>query len=350
VQEEAKPGFCALCARPLTEAELGAGTTLCAEHARPPRDDRPAAALVAAVPAATDATTAGAGQDEAAPADYAGFWPRAGAYVIDYIFSNVAGFVVLFAAAFIAILSAVRSGEIVLQEDRDTIVLIGVVTAALGAAVVSTLYFWLGDAWGGTPGKRLVGLSCVDERTGGDIGAGRGFMRFLVSMLGAVAFYIGWLWCIWDAKKQTWHDRAAGSVVVVSVPEPAGPRPWYRGMVGVAASALGAWLFVALVVGIVSGNVVGRNPEARLSGQQLDPGDCIRYLRNGYVPVGCDADHDAEVLQTYEMEGADGSYPNEAAIAGFASQHCSVSTTYYTFPTEDTWRIGDRRIACLLER
>jgi uncharacterized RDD family membrane protein YckC len=347
VQEDAKPGFCELCARPLTGAERALGATRCAEHARPPRDDRPAAPLVAITPAATDAAVAGPGQEEAAPADYAGFWPRAGAYVIDYVFTNVASFAVLIAAAFITVLAADRTGDIVLREDQDAILLIAVVTGAFGATVVSTLYFWLGDAWGGTPGKRLVGLSVVDERAGGDIGLARGFVRFLVSMLGAAAFYVGWLWCIWDARKQAWHDKAARSVVVASVAQPAGPRPWRRGMVGVAAAALGAWLFVALVVG---GSVVGRNPEARLSGQQLNPGDCIRYLRNGYVPVGCDADHDAEVLQTYEMDGADGSYPNEAAIAGFASQHCSVSTTYYTFPTEDTWRIGDRRIACLLER
>ena len=27
--------------------------------------------------------------------------------------------------------------------------------------------------------------------------------------------YLAYLWVIWDAKNQTWHDKAAGSVVVV---------------------------------------------------------------------------------------------------------------------------------------
>jgi uncharacterized RDD family membrane protein YckC len=356
-------GTCELCGRSLSEAERTFGVTRCAEHAaeRPeppslpateaaPPSSGPPAQPVPAVAEGAPAEDTQLAPTVAAPVDYADFWPRVGAYVIDYIFSNVAGVVALFAAAFIAILAADRSGDIVLQEDQDTLVVIGVVTGALGAAVVSVLYFWLGDAWGGTPGKRLVGLGVVDAGTGGKIGLSRGFLRFLVMTLGAVTLYIGWLWCIWDKKKQTWHDKAAGSVVVASGPEPGEPRPWYRGMIGVAAGALAACLFIALVIGIVSGNVVGRNPEARLSGQQLDPGDCIRYSGNSFAPVECDAEHDGEVLQTFEMEEGDGSYPNEAAIDRFAAQHCSVSTTSIAFPTEDTWRIGDRRVACIIQR
>jgi uncharacterized RDD family membrane protein YckC len=30
---------------------------------------------------------------------------------------------------------------------------------------------------------------------------------------GAVVL-IGFLWMIWDREKQTWHDKAAGSVVI----------------------------------------------------------------------------------------------------------------------------------------
>jgi uncharacterized RDD family membrane protein YckC len=29
-----------------------------------------------------------------------------------------------------------------------------------------------------------------------------------------VVFFIGYLWMLWDSNKQTWHDKAAGSVPI----------------------------------------------------------------------------------------------------------------------------------------
>jgi uncharacterized RDD family membrane protein YckC len=35
-----------------------------------------------------------------------------------------------------------------------------------------------------------------------------------VSIVSAIVFLLGYLWMLWDPEKQTWHDKAAGSVVV----------------------------------------------------------------------------------------------------------------------------------------
>ncbi len=54
----------------------------------------------------------------------------------------------------------------------------------------------------------------IDFGYGGPIGNGRGFIRNLVRVLSWFVFGLGYLWMLWDREKQTWHDKAAGTVVV----------------------------------------------------------------------------------------------------------------------------------------
>jgi uncharacterized RDD family membrane protein YckC len=35
-----------------------------------------------------------------------------------------------------------------------------------------------------------------------------------VAIFSGLVLLLGYLWAIWDANKQTWHDKAAGSFVV----------------------------------------------------------------------------------------------------------------------------------------
>jgi uncharacterized RDD family membrane protein YckC len=78
------------------------------------------------------------------------------------------------------------------------------------------VYFALleGGTRGQTLGKRLFGLRVIDLAHGGPIGNSRGFIRNIVRVLSWVAFGLGYLWMLWDREKQTWHDKAAGTVVV----------------------------------------------------------------------------------------------------------------------------------------
>jgi uncharacterized RDD family membrane protein YckC len=72
------------------------------------------------------------------------------------------------------------------------------------------------NANGGTLGKRAVGLRLEDAETGEDIGYPRALVRYIVGIASGLALLLGYLWNIWDDKKQTWHDKAAGSVVVIA--------------------------------------------------------------------------------------------------------------------------------------
>lgn len=68
-----------------------------------------------------------------------------------------------------------------------------------------------GQPWG----ARIVGIKVIDERTGQPIGFGRALGRTLfANIISANVFYLGYLWMLWDDKKQTWQDKVVNSVVV----------------------------------------------------------------------------------------------------------------------------------------
>ena len=81
-----------------------------------------------------------------------------------------------------------------------------------------------GSEHGQTVGKRLLKIRTIDAGTGGMLGVTRGLGRAGISAL--LQFISGFsllltlpslldvLWPLWDPQRQTWHDKAAGSVVV----------------------------------------------------------------------------------------------------------------------------------------
>jgi uncharacterized RDD family membrane protein YckC len=77
-----------------------------------------------------------------------------------------------------------------------------------------------GGPSGQTVGKRALHIRVVDFNTGGPIGYGRAFVRYLVESILSGIFFLGYLWMLWDREKQTWQDKASSSVVV---PESAYP-------------------------------------------------------------------------------------------------------------------------------
>ena len=63
-------------------------------------------------------------------------------------------------------------------------------------------------------GKQLVGLRLLDERTMAPMGAGMSFVRELAHTLDGF-FYVGYLWPLWDDKRQTFADKVCRTVVAV---------------------------------------------------------------------------------------------------------------------------------------
>ncbi len=69
-------------------------------------------------------------------------------------------------------------------------------------------------AQGWTPGSRLTRTRIVRLQDGSVPGMRWGVMRSAGSVISETALILGYLWVLWDPRRQTWHDKIAGTVVV----------------------------------------------------------------------------------------------------------------------------------------
>jgi len=93
------------------------------------------------------------------------------------------------------------------------------IAVVLGIAAVVGVLLYHGKLEGGpsgqTLGKKALGIKVVDANTGGPIGTGRAIGRFLFAqIISGSLCWLGYLWNIWDDRKQTWHDKVTSAVVV----------------------------------------------------------------------------------------------------------------------------------------
>lgn len=125
--------------------------------------------------------------DESRLRDYAGFWQRLLAVLIDwlivFVVSTPVSLLFYRAAPFMPLLAA-----------------------------LAVLAFW--RYCGATPGKLAVGVKIVDARTGQPAPTGRLVLRFVCYLVSAAPLYLGFLWIAFDRRKQGWHDKIAGTVVI----------------------------------------------------------------------------------------------------------------------------------------
>jgi uncharacterized RDD family membrane protein YckC len=67
---------------------------------------------------------------------------------------------------------------------------------------------------GQTVGKQALGIR-ITNLQGGPISAGQAWGRSLfASLISKNLLYLGYLWMLWDAMRQTWHDKVAGTLVL----------------------------------------------------------------------------------------------------------------------------------------
>ena len=169
-----------------------------------------------------------------APA-YAGFGSRLGALILDGLLLAVPGVIlaiVILASVFSSIDFATFDGTFTGDVQRD--LQRRVIAAQLLGATLALAYYTLTIGISGqTIGGRIVGIRVIrtDGRSLTMSGAliralvGVGLYNALsimggfvpaVSFLSFILFLLGYLWMLWDSQKQTWHDKAASSIVVRS--------------------------------------------------------------------------------------------------------------------------------------
>jgi uncharacterized RDD family membrane protein YckC len=131
--------------------------------------------------------------------DYAGFWLRAVALLIDWlVVAVVYGTLVVIAAKFFSLEQPFPAA----WEIVSTLVL-----------AASVLFFW--RFYGATPGKIAVAARIVDAETGQAPSTGRLIVRLVSYIVSALPFYLGFFWAAFDRRKQAWHDKIAGTVVIL---------------------------------------------------------------------------------------------------------------------------------------
>jgi uncharacterized RDD family membrane protein YckC len=74
-------------------------------------------------------------------------------------------------------------------------------------------YFWSAAGKGQTLGSRALNIRVV-KTDGSHLDYFGAFLRYIGFVIACVVFFIGVIWAAFDAQRQGWHDKIAGTYVV----------------------------------------------------------------------------------------------------------------------------------------
>jgi uncharacterized RDD family membrane protein YckC len=146
--------------------------------------------------------------------EYVGFWARFGASIIDSI---------LIIAITFPLLHMIYGSQ---YWDSEEFIL-GVPDFVISwiFPVIATILFWIYKS--ATPGKMALKARVVDAKTGNTLTVQQSIIRYIGYYISLIPLGLGYFWVAWDKKKQSFHDKLAGTVVI---------RPINRGVENVSFS------------------------------------------------------------------------------------------------------------------
>ena len=128
--------------------------------------------------------------------NYAGFGIRFVAYLVDVIILMV----IVFVIGFVFALAGMGNSPIL--------------TALMYLLGFGYLIYFTGST-GQTLGKKALGIKVVKVGTNKNPDYVGAFLREVVGkFISGLILFLGYFWVIWDDKKQGWHDKIAGTVVI----------------------------------------------------------------------------------------------------------------------------------------
>jgi uncharacterized RDD family membrane protein YckC len=150
---------------------------------------------------------------------YAGFFSRAAAYALDRVIIFGIVFVIMLVLEYFLRLFRVDQWLESLSDDAMVNAALVLLLSTLGIyLLVSIGYnvgFWLLS--GQTPGKRVLGVR-VMRKDGTRLTLSNALRRQVGYWISAI-LYLGFLWILFDSKRQGFHDKLAGTIVTYSWPE-----------------------------------------------------------------------------------------------------------------------------------
>ena len=138
---------------------------------------------------------------------YAGFMPRLGASIVDSIIvSIVSGIITFVLGMVIGIATGGSDAAVSVAQGLASIIQF---------AIFAAYYIYFIGSKGQTLGKMLLKIKVVNSETNAVPGYASAFLREVVGkILSSLVLGLGYLWMLWDPKKQTWHDKIAKTIVI----------------------------------------------------------------------------------------------------------------------------------------
>jgi uncharacterized RDD family membrane protein YckC len=156
---------------------------------------------------------------------YTSWFTRVLAFLIDYVP------ILLITGVGAAILIAASGGPQCMSDSSEfgvsdtctqTIpagaVIVSVIADLLALAFAIWNYGYRQGTTGSSLGKSVMNFKVVSERTGQPIGFGMSLVRQLAHLLDGILCYIGYLFPLWDAKRQTFADKIMSTVCLPTRP------------------------------------------------------------------------------------------------------------------------------------
>ena len=145
---------------------------------------------------------------------YVGFWARVLAMIIDSIWISI---------ILVLVVVAIFGGdfmEAAMSPPQDPGQMAAANAPNAGASLLVQLLlpallvvaFWVYKS--ATPGKMVISAEIVDAKTLGKPSTGQLIVRYIGYYLSSLIFCLGFLWVAFDKRKQGWHDKIAGTVVI----------------------------------------------------------------------------------------------------------------------------------------
>ena len=134
----------------------------------------------------------------------AGFGMRYGAWMFDFLITLIAIMIFTFAVT-------AASRRSVVGSNSDLFIVAG-----LTLLLFVLNFVVLAGTGGQTAGMRILGIYII-RVDGKPFSLKQAALRHLIGYpLSTAAFFLGFLWMLWDPRQQGWHDKLAGTIVVMS--------------------------------------------------------------------------------------------------------------------------------------
>lgn len=180
----------------------------------PPAADNPYSAPSAPLQSLPQTTAA-------ALEDYAGFWKRVAAYILDVIILYIPNMLIMKAMGGDAAQATLRQAILAAPADPHAMLAAygqfysSMAGTSLVTFALALLYFALceSSAWQATVGKLALGIRVTDLQ-GNRISFLRALGRYPAKFLSAIIFFIGFLMVAWTQRKQGLHDIICSTLVL----------------------------------------------------------------------------------------------------------------------------------------